>query len=324
MAGGLGVGAVRIPEKKARGQGPLRFHELGKKIVRDKLLLLMVLPCFLFLVVFRYIPMYGVILAFRRFDISNPFGGEWVGLWYYRMFFSSRNAWVVIRNTFMLNFYGLLFGFPAPIILALLVNELRSEGFKRFTQVVSYLPHFVSVVVICSILHLALSPSSGFINNLLSRLGLKRIYFMIEPGWFRTIYIGSGIWQTVGWGSIIYMAAIAGISPTLYEAAVMDGASRIRQTLHITLPGIKHTIVILLILRMGHMLSVGAEKVLLLYSPLTYSKADVLSTYLYRVGLMAANYSLGTAIGLANSLVSLLLLIGVNYIARRYSEIGLW
>lgn len=301
-----------------------RKTSVWQKIVRDRFLLLMCLPCVVFILIFRYVPMYGVILAFRRFTLKNPFGGEWVGLWYFKMFFTSRNAWVVIRNTFMINFYGLVFGFPAPIILALLVNEVRSRWFRKTFQVISYLPHFISVVIIASILHLALSPSTGFVNNLLAAAGLKRIYFLVEPHWFRTIYISSGIWQGIGWGSIIYMAAIAGISPELYEAAVIDGAGRLRQTWSVTLPSIRNTIIILLILRMGSMLSVGAEKILLLYNPMTYEKADVLSTYLYRVGLVNANYSLGAAVGLANSIVSMILLIGVNRIARHYSGIGIW
>lgn len=299
-------------------------HPLIRKIIRDKYLLLMLLPCLIFIFVFRYIPMYGLVLAFRRFDISNPFGGDWVGLWYFKMFFTSRNAWPIIRNTIMLNVYAVLFAFPAPIVLALLVNEVRNNAFKKGFQVISYMPHFVSVVVICSILHLALNPSTGFINNVLAYFGLERIYFMIEPSWFRTIYIVSGMWQEIGWGSIIYMAAIAGINPELYEAAVIDGASRWKQTLYVTLPSIMNTIVVLFIFRMGRMLSVGAEKVLLLYNPLTYSKADVLSTYLFRVGLINANYSLGTAVGLANSIVSLLLIVLVNRLAKKYSEIGIW
>lgn len=297
---------------------------LRKKVSRDKYLLLMLLPCMVFLIAFKYIPMGGLVLAFRRFTVTKPFGDEWVGLWYFRMFFKSRNAWPVIRNTFMLNFYGVLFAFPAPIILALLMNEIRSQGFKKTTQIISYMPHFISVVVICSILHLGLSPSSGFINNLIRLFGIKPIYFLAEAGWFRTIYIGSGIWQEIGWGSIIYMAAIAGINEELYEAAVMDGAGRLQQTLRITLPCIKTTIIILLILRMGSMLASGTEKVLLLYNPLTFEKADVLGTYLYRVGLIAGNYSLGTAVGLANSVVSLLLIVGVNKIAKKYTEIGIW
>jgi len=295
-----------------------------QKIIRDRFLLLMCLPCVAFIFIFRYIPMYGVILAFRRFTLKNPFGGEWVGLWYFKMFFTSRVAWVVIRNTFVINFYSLIFGFPAPIILALLVNEVRTGWFRKTFQVISYLPHFISVVIICSILHLALSPSTGFVNNLIAAVGLKRVYFLIEANWFRTIFISSGIWQSIGWGSIIYMAAISGINPELYEAAVIDGAGRLRQTWSVTLPCIKTTIIILFILRMGSMLRVGAEKILLLYNPMTYAKADVLSTYLFRVGLVNANYSLGAAVGLANSIVSLMLLIAVNRIAKKYSEVGLW
>ena len=298
--------------------------DLWKRVVRDRYLLLMLLPCILFLLTFKYIPMYGNILAFRRFDLLNPFGGEWVGLRYFEQFFSSRNAGSVIRNTFMINVWSVVFGFPAPIILALLVNEIRVRSFRKAFQVISYMPHFISVVVIAAMIHLATSPGSGFINHILGSLGFEPIYFLIEPAWFRPIYIGSGIWQEVGWSSIIYMAAIAGVSRELYEAAVVDGAGRLRQAWHVTLPGIMPAITVLFILRMGSMLSVGAEKVLLLYTPLTYDKADVLSTYLYRVGLVHANYSLATAIGLANSVVSLILIAFVNWLAKRYTSIGIW
>lgn len=303
---------------------PVPKRNFWQRVVRDRYLLLMTLPCVVFLVIFRYVPMYGVVLAFRRFDITNPFGGDWVGLWYFEMFFTSRNAWKIIRNTFVLNFYSLLFAFPAPIILALLINEVQSRWFAKTFQVISYLPHFISVVIICSMIHLALSPSTGFVNNILRTLGFKEVYFMIEPRWFRSIYIVSGIWQQIGWGSIIYIAAISGINVEIYEAAVIDGAGRFRQAIHVTLPSIANTVIILLILRMGRMLSVGAEKVLLLYNPMTYETADVLSTYLFRVGLVNANYSLGTAVGLANSVVSLILLISVNYVAKRVSQVGIW
>jgi putative aldouronate transport system permease protein len=309
---------------KARSTVTSVQMSLGKRIGRDRYLLLMALPCVVFILVFRYIPMYGVILAFKRFDISKVFGSQWVGLYYFRLFFSSSSAWTVIRNTFVLNIWDVVFGFPAPIIFALLLNELRSTSFRRTTQIVSYMPHFISVVIIASLAYLALSPSTGFINHMIARLGLKPVYFMIEPAWFRPIYIGTGIWQEVGWGSIIYMAAIAGISPDMYEAAVMDGASRWQQTFRITLPTIMPTIIILLIFRMGSLLASGTEKVLLLYNPLTYNVSDVLGTYLYRVGLMNANYSLGTAIGLANSIVSLFLIVISNWIAKRVSEIGIW
>jgi len=316
--GGKSVAAAGLQPSAARSDN------VWRKIVRDRYLLLMAAPALAFVFLFRYVPMYGVILAFRRFEFTRPFGGEWVGLWYFQMFFSSPSSWTVIRNTFMLNFWDLLLGFPAPILLALLMNEIGSRAFKRATQVISYLPNFISTVVVCSILYIILSPSTGFVNVLLGRIGISPIYFLTRPEWFRPVFILSGIWQSVGWGSIIYMAAITGISDELYEAAVMDGASRWRQTISITLPAIGSTIIVLLILRVGSMLGSNTEKVLLLYNPLTYDVSDVLGTYLYRMGLLNANYSLGTAIGLANSIVSLLLIASANWIARKVSRVGIW
>jgi putative aldouronate transport system permease protein len=294
------------------------------RIVRDRYLLLMLAPCIAFILLFRYVPMYGLVLAFRRFDIASPFGGQWVGLRYFQAFFNSGYSWQIIGNTFMLNLYSVLFAFPAPIVFALLLNEVGNKGFQRVVQVISYIPYFISIVVIASILYLILSPSTGFVNRVISAMGAKPIYFFAEPRWFRPIFIISDIWQGVGWGSIIYMAAMSGIGTELYEAAVIDGAGKWRQMYHVTLTGIRSTIVILLIIRLGGMFSSATEKVLLLYSPLTYERADVLGTYLYRTGLFDQAYSLATAIGLANSLVSLLLIAGANAISRRLTDTALW
>lgn len=219
--------------------------------------------------------------------------------------------------------YELLFAFPAPIILALLLNEIRGRIFKRAVQTISYLPHFISIVVVVGMMFDFLA-RDGLINQLLGFLGIDSIPFMSEPGWFRTLFVGSGIWQGLGWGSIIYLAAIATIDPTLYEAAKIDGAGRFKQVLHITIPGMMPTIVIMFILNMGSMMSVGSEKVLLMYSPLTYETADVISTFVYRRGVLDSDYGFTTAVGLFNSVVSFILLVVSNTISKRVSEHKLW
>lgn len=231
--------------------------------------------------------------------------------------------WRLIRNTLLLNVYDLIFGFPVSIILALLLNEIRKMMFKRFVQTISYLPHFISIVVVAGMMFDFLS-RDGLINQLLGFIGVEPIDFLKEAGWFRFIFVSSGIWQGVGWGSIIYLAAIANIDPTLYEAAKIDGASLWKQIFHITIPGIMPTIVIMLILNMGHLLSVGSEKVLLLYNPLTYETADVISTYVYRKGVLEASYSFTTAVGLFNSVISLILIVSANAVSKRVSENKLW
>jgi len=229
----------------------------------------------------------------------------------------------LLRNTFLLNLYGLIFSFPAPIILALLLNELKVEWFKRTVQTISYLPHFISTVVICGMLVNFLSPE-GLINTLLGILGVEPKAWLRVPEAFRIIYVGSGIWQEVGWGSIIYLAALSNIDPQLYEAATIDGANRWQKMWHITIPGIIPTIIIMFILRMGSMLSVGAEKVILLYNPTIYEVADVISTFVYRRGLMENDYSFSAAVGLFNSVINFMFLIIANTISRRVSESSLW
>lgn len=251
-------------------------------------------------------------------------GSEWVGLKYYHQFFDNRDALVIIKNTVLLGAYKLLFGFPAPIILALLLNELRNAVYKRLVQTISYLPHFLSNVVVASMLLLLLSPSTGWINRIIEWFGFPAISFLQEAEWFRTIYVLSEIWQQVGWGSILYLAAITTIDPQLYEAARMDGAGRWKQTLHVTLPGIAATIVILLILQIGGMLEVGFEKVFLLYNPATYDTADVISTYVYRVGILQGSFSYATAIDLFMGVIGFLLVYTTNKISRRLGENSLW
>ncbi|WP_026485511.1 ABC transporter permease [Caldanaerobius polysaccharolyticus] len=285
---------------------------------------LLILPV-IYYVIFRYIPMFGNVIAFRKFYPGGPvYGTEWVGLRYFKMFWTDPTFWQVFKNTIILSVEYLVFSFPFPIVFALLLNELRNQLFKRFVQTVSYLPHFLSMVIVAGMIMEILSPSTGVVNMVLKHFTGKTINFLAEPQWFRTIYIVSGIWQQMGWNAILYLAALANINPELYEAAIIDGANRWQQTLHVTIPGIMPTIMILLILNIGGLMSVGFEKILLLYNPLTYSTADVISTYLYRMGLESNNFSYAAAIGLFESVIGLILLSTANYISRRFADMSLW
>lgn len=288
----------------------------------------LILPGILYFLIFDYVPMFGVIIAFK--DIS-PFEGvrgiwtgEWVGFDHFIRFFDSYYFWNVLRNTFLISFYNLLFGFPAAIILALLMNELKNGLFKRIVQTVSYLPHFISTVVVAGLIMMMLSTDNGLLNAIIVFFGGEPILFLGEPKYFRTILVVSHVWQTVGWGTILYLAAMAGIDPGLYEAARIDGANRFRQAWHITVPGISHVIVIMLILSIGGLLNAGFEKVLLLYSPAVYGVADIIDTYVYREGLTSLNYSFATAVGVFKNLLAMVLILGANYIAKRMNQTGIW
>jgi putative aldouronate transport system permease protein len=284
---------------------------------------LLVLPI-IYLVIFKYIPMIGNIIAFRRFmPGGNIFGEEWVGLRYIQMFIGDATFWHVFKNTLVMSSLTLLFCFPAPIIIALLLNEVKSKKFKKFVQTASYLPHFLSVVIISGMI-LQLTASNGAINSLIELFGGKPFLFMQDPNWFRPIYVGSEAWQTMGWGAILYLAALTNIDESLYEAAKIDGANRWKQTIHITIPGILPTIITLLILNIGNIMAVGFEKILLIYNPLNYDTSDVISTYLYRVGLQSSNFSYATAIGLFESIIGLILVFSANFLSKKYTDNGLW
>ena len=278
----------------------------------------------LFLLIFRYLPMAGNIIAFRKYVPGGSiFGQSWVGLRYFAQFITDPTFWQVFYNTIVIGLLTLLFCFPLPIVLALLLNEVRSRYFKRIVQSVSYLAHFMSIVIIAGMI-LQLTSIEGTINQIITAFGADPIPFMQEPGWFRTIYVSSEVWQTVGWGTILYLAALTTIDQGLYEAARIDGASRWRQTWHITLPGIRPTMVTLLILNIGTFMAVGFEKILLIYNPLTYPTADVISTYLYRIGLESNNFSYAAAIGLFESLIGLTLILTANAVSRRTLGTSLW
>ncbi|WP_249716341.1 sugar ABC transporter permease [Paenibacillus sp. J31TS4] len=295
-----------------------------KDLMVNKYIYLMLLPVVAYYFLFYYVPMYGLQIAFKDFSPGlGLWDSPWVGLKNFQDFFNSYYFVRLLRNTLLLSFYDLLFSFPASIILALLLNELRSAVFKRAVQTITYMPHFISIVVVAGMMVDFLS-RDGLINNILGWFGIEPTAYLQESGWFRTIYVSSGIWQGVGWGSIIYLSAMSSIDPSLYEAAKVDGANRWKQTWHITLPGILPTIIILLILQIGHFMSVGTEKILLLYNSSTYETADVIGTFVYRKGILESNFSYSAAVGLFNSIINFTLLIVANTVSRRTSETKLW
>lgn len=300
------------------------LNRLGRHLSRDRYLLLIAAIPIAYFILFQYMPMYGLIIAFKDFNpVSGVLGSPWAGFGHFEQFFHSVYLWRLLKNTVLLSFYSLIWGFPAPIVFALLLNELRVGLFKKFVQTVSYLPHFISIVIVTGMLITFLA-EDGIVNMILEKFGVGPIIFLNEPGLFRSIFVSSGVWQSFGWGSIIYLAAIAGINPQLYEAAEMDGATRWHRIRYITLPGIMSTIVILLILNVGSMLEIGFEKILLLYNPTTYVTADVVQTYVYRRGIVSADFSYGAAIGLFNNVINLCILVVANTISRKTSETSLW
>ena len=300
-------------------------NDFLRRLVAQRYLFLLMLPGIIYFIVFKDTPMYGAIIAFKDF---NPRVGilesPWAGLKYFKQFFDSPFCWRLIRNTLLLSLYDLIFNFPVPIIFALLLNEVRCKRYKKAVQTISYLPHFISVVIVVGLMKTMFSPNGGVVNSLLSMFGVDPINFFSEKGWFRTLYVGSGIWQSFGWGSIIYLASMAGIDPGLYEAARLDGAGRFRCMWNITLPAIRPTITILFIMRLGKLLSVGFEKAILMYSPATYEVSDLISTYVYRYGILKANYSFGAAVDLMNSVVALILIFIANKICQKVSDTSLW
>ncbi|MGM7678326.1 ABC transporter permease [Microbacterium sp. A94] len=313
------------PAQRRKADKKLRPGRSWKRALRKdwQLYSLLLLPL-LFLLIFRYAPMVGNIIAFRRFRPGGSMlGDEWVGFYYFEMFINNAQFWQVFWNTVVLGALTLLICFPLPIVLALMLNELRSRRFKKIVQTISYLPHFMSIVIVAGLV-LQITSLNGTVNQIVEALGGDAISYMQRPEWFRSIYITSEVWQTVGWGTILYLAALSTLDDQLYEAARIDGANRWQQTWHITLPGIRPTMMVLLILNIGTFMAVGFEKVLLLQNPLIYATADVISTYLYRVGIQSAQFSYGTAVGLFEALIGLVLILSANYISRRTVGASLW
>lgn len=297
---------------------------LIKDIRMHKGAYLIVLPVVVFYILFHYKPMYGLIIAFKNYSPAKGItDSSWAGFKHFEDFLTNPYFWRLMRNTLTISLSNLIFSFPAPIILALLLNEIKNKAFLRGSQMIMYIPHFISLVVICGMI-INFTDLDGIINDLFSVFGVERKAYLNYPQYFVPIYVISDIWQGIGWNSIIYMAALTGIDTSLYEAATIDGAGRWKQTLHVTIPGILPTIIIMLLMRIGNLLSVGYEKVILLYNPLTYETADIISTYVYRKGLLEQNYSFSTAVGLFNSIISFILLIGANTLSKRCGEGSLW
>ena len=299
-------------------------HPLIGDIRRRPLLYLMVLPAVAGIVLFRYLPAYNMVIAFQNFNLlDGVWGSDWVGLKWFLKFFRDPFFFRLVRNTFLLAFFSLIWGFWPPILLALLFHELRFDRFRRVSQSISYLPHFLPTVVMAGLV-LELFSTDGLVNRIIGMVGVEGVRFFNEPGWFRPLYIGSGIWQQVGWSSIIYLAALSGVNPELYESAYMDGAGRLRRAWHVSLPGIAPTIYLLFILAVGQLMSVGFEKPFLLQNPAIYETADVIETYVYRRGIINQEYGYSAAVGLFNSAINLGLLLVANRLTGRYTQHSLW
>ncbi|MBW7454621.1 ABC transporter permease [Paenibacillus sepulcri] len=314
--------------KLQKGMNPpkrKKEHPFIKSIKKHWELYLLVLPPVVYLLIFKYIPMVGVQIAFKDFSVvKGIWGSPWVGFKHFEAFFNSPNFWLLIKNTIGISFYSLLAGFPVPILLALALNEIRTGYFKKTVQMVTYAPHFISTVVMVSIIILMLSPHVGIVDRLFSFFGFSMTNFMGIPEYFKSIYVWSGVWQGMGYSSIIYIAALAGVDPALYEAARIDGASRLKKIWHIDIPSLIPVTVIMLILSLGSIMGVGFEKIYLMQNPLNTSASEVISTYVYKVGLIGANFSFSSAVGLFNSIINLILLILVNAVSRRVSKNSLW
>ena len=291
---------------------------------RNRTLYIIFIPVFLYYAIFCYKPMYGAIIAFKNFVPSKGIiGSDWVGFRHFESFFQSAYFLRILKNTLVISINSIIFGFPAPIILALMINELKSKRFSKVVQTISYLPHFISLVVICALIK-DFTADTGIINDIIAFFGGERVTMLNQPKYFVPVYVVSEIWQEVGWGSIIYIAALAGIDQELYEAADIDGAGKIKQLLNITIPSIIPTIMIMLILKLGNIMNIGYEKVLLLYSPAVYETSDIISTYVYRKGILDANYSFSTAVGLFNSVINFAFLLGANKLSNISCGTGLW
>ena len=309
-----------------RGSGQVRRDmPLGKYIRLNWVLYIMLIPGLINLLLFKYLPMYGIVVAFQDYTPKGGFfGSKWVGLKHFAAFFRDPFCWRIIRNTVVLGVESLVFSFPAPIILALLLNELHYERFKKIVQTISYMPYFLSVVIVVGMMKELLSPTNGIVNQILMRMGHEPIYFFGKAGYFRSLYIISGAWAGTGWGSIVYLAAITAVDVSLYEAATIDGASRLQKIWHVTLPCIRSTFMVMLILRLGQMLGSDSEKVLLMQTSGNRSVSELLSTYIYNRGVLNSEYSYSTAVGLFNSAVSFLLILVANTLSRRLTEESLW
>lgn len=306
--------------------GPTRRRvSRQRSILRSWQLYVLLLPGIIYLVIFKYWPMYGAQIAFRNYNPADGFtGSPWVGLQHFERFINSFQFRDLLVNTLTINTVGLLVAFPVPIILALIVNQLPSERFKKFIQTVLYSPSFISVVVVVGMIFLLFSPSSGIVNNVLTLSGAEPVFFMGDPEWFRPLYIGSDVWQNAGFSMIIYLAALTAIDPSLHEAAKMDGANKFRRIWHIDIPGILPVVTILFVLAIGNIFNLGFEKVYLMQTPLNLETSEIINTYVYKAGLQQAQFSYSAAIGLFNSVLNLILLVTFNYVAKKANQSSLW
>ncbi|WP_028550320.1 ABC transporter permease subunit [Paenibacillus sp. UNC451MF] len=320
----LAKGAQETPSTASvRTSG--KMDRFVKELIRDRWLYLMLLPGVLFFVVFRYLPMWGLVIAFQNY---MPFLGimksEWVGFAHFEYLFTSPDFWMLLRNTVILAVYNIFFFFPLPIIIALLLNELRHEWFKKMVVSLIYVPHFLSWVIVVSFFYIFFTIKDGIINELIQSLGFAKIHFLDSAAWFRTVVTLEVIWKETGWGTIIFMAALAGVNPQLYEAARMDGANRLQQLYHITLPSIRSTIIILLILRLGSFLDTGFEQIFLMLNALNREVGEVFDTYVYTVGIQGGQFSFSAAVGMFKSVIGLLLVLITNRLAKKFGEEGIY
>ena len=304
---------------------PSFFRKLRTDVIKDWDLYVMLIPGIIFLIIFKYTPMYGILIAFKDFNIFEGMSeSPWVGLKHFERLFHSRDFAIVFRNTLVISVYKIVFLFPLPIIMAILLNEMKNMVFKRGIQTVVYLPHFLSWVIVSGLFIDILSTNGGIVNRIIVSFGGEPISFFMDKDWFRTVLVTSAGWKETGWSMIVYLAAIASIDPQLYEAAKIDGAGRFRQIWHITLPGMIPIILLMFILRLGNILEAGTEQILVMYNSIVYEVADVIGTYVYRMGLGQQDYSFSTAVGLFDSVVGFILIIGGNYLARKFLHRGIW
>lgn len=302
-----------------------RITKFNKALNRDWQLYLLCIPAIVFILIFNYGPMYGVQIAFKNYKTGlGIWGSEWIGFEHFERFFKSPNFKTILPNTLRISIYQLVAGFPFPVIIALLLNQVQHLKYKKFVQTTLYAPHFISIVVLASMITVFLSPSTGIVNVLLEKIGLDRVHFMGVPEYFEDIFVWSDVWQSAGWGSIIYIAALSAVNPELYEASRMDGASRLQQILYVDIPSILPTIVIMFILRTGQFMNVGFQKAFLLQNSLNLPRSEIISTYVYKIGLLNSQFSYSTAINLFNTVVNIILILSVNFLAKRLSEQSLW
>lgn len=303
----------------------LSANMLKKRLLKNRWLYYMLAPGVLYFLIFKYAPMWGVLIAFQNYSPFTGFwGSEWVGLDHFRTFFSEPEFTLLFKNTFILAIYNIFFFFPLPIIVALMLNEVRKEVFKRTVQSLIYIPHFISWVVVVGLVHILFTPEGGILNEMITRIGGQQVNMLLDKDWFRPFIIGEMIWKETGWGTILFLAALAGVDTQLYEAARIDGAGRWKQMIHVTLPAIRSTIVVLLILRLGSFLDVGFEQIFLMLNPMNREVGEVFETYVYERGIQQGDFSYSTAVNLFKSVIGIVLVVGANHLAKKAGEEGIY